>query len=137
MNKKTIESYIALFHASKLQSLSIKTETFEIAMEAPRSSENVSFTQDEIPNSPVSEDLTSKNTIVKAPIVGVFYTAASPGEAPFVRVGQKVKAGDPIGIIEAMKVMNEIVAPKSGIVETIFVKDKAYIEYDQPLIEIR
>jgi len=74
--------------------------------------------------------------IVKAPIVGIFYTSPGPGEAPFVRAGQKIKKGDPIGIIEAMKVMNEIVATKDGIVQTIFVKDKDYVEYNQPLIEI-
>jgi acetyl-CoA carboxylase biotin carboxyl carrier protein len=78
----------------------------------------------------------SSQDIVKAPIVGIFYASPGPGEPPFVRTGQKVKKGDPIGIIEAMKVMNEIVATKEGRVQAIFVKDKDYVEYDQPLIEI-
>jgi acetyl-CoA carboxylase biotin carboxyl carrier protein len=131
MNKKTIESYIELFKASGLSSLSIKTAEFEISM-----------SQQGLSVSPPVQDVLqvapkpSSQDIVKAPIVGIFYTSPGPGEAPFVRTGQKVKKGDPIGIIEAMKVMNEIVATKDGIVQTIFVKDKDYVEYDQPLIEI-
>lgn len=133
MNKKTIESYIELFKASGLGSLSIKTAEFEIAMSAnhaPSVSPHVAVEPPVKTSKPTSQD------IVKAPIVGIFYTAPGPGEAPFVRTGQKVKKGDPIGIIEAMKVMNEIVATKDGLVQTIFVKDKDYVEYDQPLIEI-
>lgn len=132
MNKKTIESYIALFKASGLSSLSIKTADLEISMSASTGTYK--------PVEEVKPVLTTHKPtgqdIVKAPIVGIFYTSPGPGEAPFVRAGQKIKKGDPIGIIEAMKVMNEIVATKDGIVQTIFVKDKDYVEYNQPLIEI-
>jgi acetyl-CoA carboxylase biotin carboxyl carrier protein len=134
MNKKTIESYIELFKASGLGSLSIKTAEFEISMGVSPSSSGVSknpvIVETTPPPKPSSQD------IVKAPIVGIFYASPGPGEPPFVRTGQKIKKGDPIGIIEAMKVMNEIVATKEGRVQAIFVKDKDYVEYDQPLIEI-
>lgn len=141
MNNKTLENYIAIFQASNLQKLSIKTKDFEVTMESPVTPKDaVELSQSpesaRLPN-PDAPVKSSQNTIVKAPIVGVFYAAASPGETPFVRVGQKIEAGAQIGIIEAMKVMNEIVAPKSGIVEAIFIQDKANVEYDQPLIEIR
>jgi acetyl-CoA carboxylase biotin carboxyl carrier protein len=133
MNKKTIESYIELFKASGLGSLTVKTAEFEISMGAAASSGSSKtpvVVEATPPPKPSSQD------IVKAPIVGIFYASPGPGEPPFVRTGQKVKKGDPIGIIEAMKVMNEIVATKEGRVQAIFVKDKDYVEYDQPLIEI-
>jgi len=133
MNKKTIESYIELFKASGLSSLSIKTADLEISMSA---GSVPSFVPAPAVAAISPAPKPSSDDIVKAPLVGIFYSAPGPGEPPFVRTGQKVKKGDPIGIIEAMKVMNEIVATKDGLVKTIFVKDKDYVEYDQPLIEI-
>lgn len=73
-------------------------------------------------------------TPVKAPLVGTFYKAPSPEEEPFVKVGQKVSKGDVIGIIEAMKLMNEVVATQDGIVAEILVEDGTMVEYDQTLI---
>ncbi len=61
--------------------------------------------------------------ILLAPISGVFYVAKEPGAEPFVKEGQHVRKGDPVCIIEAMKMMNEICAPKSGVIENVFVKD--------------
>jgi acetyl-CoA carboxylase biotin carboxyl carrier protein len=61
--------------------------------------------------------------LLLAPISGVFYVAKEPGAEPFVKEGQHVRKGDPVCIIEAMKMMNEICAPKSGVIERVFVKD--------------
>jgi acetyl-CoA carboxylase biotin carboxyl carrier protein len=65
--------------------------------------------------------------LLLAPISGVFYVAKEPGAAPFVKEGQHVRKGDPVCIIEAMKMMNEICAPKSGVIERVFVKDSQAI----------
>jgi len=73
---------------------------------------------------------------VKSPMVGTVYLAAEPGAAPFVSVGQKVSAGDTLLIVEAMKVMNPIVAEKGGTVSAILVEDSQPIEFDQPLVVI-
>ncbi|SEG72327.1 acetyl-CoA carboxylase biotin carboxyl carrier protein [Marinobacterium lutimaris] len=73
---------------------------------------------------------------VKSPMVGTFYRAPSPTAAAFVEVGQSVKAGDVICIVEAMKMMNQIEADKSGVVEAILVEDGQPVEFDQPLIVI-
>lgn len=73
---------------------------------------------------------------VNSPMVGTFYRAPSPGAKPFAEVGQSVKAGDVICIVEAMKMMNQIEADKTGIVEAILVGDGEPIEFDQPLIVI-
>lgn len=72
-------------------------------------------------------------TQVKSPLVGTFYSAPSPDEPPFVLVGQEVKEGDTLCIIEAMKVMNEIKAPCSGKVVRIMVQPGDMVEYNQPL----
>ncbi|HEV2042887.1 MAG TPA: acetyl-CoA carboxylase biotin carboxyl carrier protein [Casimicrobiaceae bacterium] len=74
--------------------------------------------------------------VVKAPMVGTFYRAAAPGSASFVEVGDVVQAGDPLCIIEAMKLMNEIEADQAGIVKAILVENGQAVEYGQPLVII-
>lgn len=71
---------------------------------------------------------------MKAPLVGVFYRSPAPGEKPFVEKGTSFKKGDVIGIIEAMKMMNEIVASEDGSVSEILVEDGALVEYDQTIL---
>ncbi|MBO9329837.1 acetyl-CoA carboxylase biotin carboxyl carrier protein subunit [Achromobacter sp. HZ01] len=74
--------------------------------------------------------------VVKAPMVGTFYRAPNPGAAPFVDVGATVKEGDPLCIIEAMKLLNEIEADKSGVIKEILVENGEPVEYGQPLFVI-
>ncbi|WP_313602161.1 acetyl-CoA carboxylase biotin carboxyl carrier protein [Comamonas jiangduensis] len=73
---------------------------------------------------------------VKSPMVGSFYRAASPGAKPFVEVGDTVKEGDTLCIIEAMKILNEIEADKSGTVTRILADNGQAVEYGQPLFVI-
>ena len=73
---------------------------------------------------------------VKSPMVGTFYTAPSPSSPTFAEVGQQVKEGDVLCIVEAMKMMNQIKADKSGTIEAILVENGAPVEYDQPLFTI-
>ncbi len=73
---------------------------------------------------------------LKSPMVGTVYLSAEPGAAPFVSVGDKVAAGDTVLIVEAMKVMNPIVAPNGGTVKAILVENGQPIEFDQPLLVI-
>ena len=74
--------------------------------------------------------------VVKSPMVGTFYRASSPGAKPFAELGQQVKEGEPICIIEAMKIMNEIEADKSGTVTKILCENGQAVEYGQPLFVI-
>ena len=71
---------------------------------------------------------------VKSPMVGTAYMSSEPGSKPFIAVGQSVKAGDTLLIVEAMKVMNPITAPKAGTVKKINVSDGQPVEFDQPLV---
>jgi len=74
--------------------------------------------------------------VVKSPMVGTFYLAASPGGKPLVEVGASVKSGAPICIIEAMKIMNEIEADESGVIDKILCENGQAVEFGQPLFVI-
>jgi acetyl-CoA carboxylase biotin carboxyl carrier protein len=74
--------------------------------------------------------------IVKSPMVGTFYRASSPNAKPFVEVGDQIKEGEPICIIEAMKIMNEIEADKSGTITKILCENGQAVEFGQPLFVI-
>jgi acetyl-CoA carboxylase biotin carboxyl carrier protein len=73
---------------------------------------------------------------VNSPMVGTFYTAASPGAPDFVKIGDSVKEGETVCIIEAMKILNQIEADKSGVVKAILVENAQPVEFGQPLIVI-
>ena len=77
-----------------------------------------------------------KGHIVKSPMVGTFYRASSPGAKAFVEIGQTVKEGQPICIVEAMKILNEIEADKSGVITQILAENGQAVEYGQPLFVI-
>ncbi len=76
----------------------------------------------------------STEKVIKSPIVGTFYAAPSPEQKPFVQVGDHVKKGDTIMIIESMKLMNEVQSDQDGVVQKILVKNGDAVEYDQPLM---
>ena len=71
---------------------------------------------------------------VKSPMVGTCYLTPEPGAAPFISVGQAVKEGDTLLIVEAMKTMNHIPAPRAGTIKRILVEDGAPVEYGSPLV---
>lgn len=73
---------------------------------------------------------------VKSPMVGTAYLSSEPGAKPFIEVGNPVKAGDTLCIVEAMKVMNPITAPEGGTIKKIMVADAQPVEFDQPLVII-
>lgn len=90
-----------------------------------------------IPTAPVeSAPVADSSKTIDAPIVGVFYAASAPGKAPYVSTGKKVKKGDVVCIIEAMKCMNEIQAEEDGEIVEVLVKDGELVEYGQPLFKI-
>ena len=84
---------------------------------------------------PAAEAVSSGN-VVKAPIVGTYYSAPGPDKPPFVEVGKKVSKGDVIMIIESMKLMNEVQSEYDGVVKEILVNNGTAVEYDQPVMII-
>lgn len=89
---------------------------------------------DPVPGDELLDGLTGE--IVRSPMVGTFYRAPAPGSAPFVEEGQKVKAGDTLCIIEAMKILNQIECESAGTVRRILVENGQPVEYNQPLFAI-
>jgi len=157
MNIEEIKGLVRLLEESKLSCLEITEGTTKIRLEKNLTSDTLltapAFST--IPNeiqavpSTVEPSLETKieepNTIkemsvgtpVKSPMVGVFYAAPSPEEAPYVAVGDSVKKGDVVCIVEAMKLLNEIVSECDGVVSEICVENGEVVEFGQPLFYIK
>lgn len=109
----------------------------EVAATAPVvSAPSTPATTSQIPAESASADPTTHPGAVKAPMVGVAYLAADPDTPPYVKVGDTVKEGQTLMLIEAMKTFNPVRAPKPGTVSDILVSDGQPIEFDQPLVII-
>ena len=91
----------------------------------------------EAPAPEVADATEPEENIVKAPMVGIFYESQAPGKPSFVELGQAVKEGDVLCIIEAMKIMNQVEAERGGVVSKIMVENGEPVEYGQPLFIIR
>jgi acetyl-CoA carboxylase biotin carboxyl carrier protein len=148
LDLEIISEIIRIFKESDIAKLELSTKDFKIKLSkfgefqaVPTISlNNLQPTQATQPpqESPKVEVKEEKNIhIVKSPIVGTFYRAPAPGAKPFVEVGSKVKKGDVLCIIEAMKIMNEIKSDVNGVVEEILVENGQPVEYGQPLFKIR
>ena len=85
---------------------------------------------------PAAADTHAPVDAVKSPMVGTVYLTPEPGATPVIEIGKAVRAGDTLVIIEAMKVMNPIVAPKAGTIQAILVENAQPVEFDQPLVVI-
>jgi acetyl-CoA carboxylase biotin carboxyl carrier protein len=88
------------------------------------------------PAAPAGDDWKNHPGVVKSPIVGTAYLTPEPGAAPFITEGAAVKQGDTLVIVEAMKVMNPIAAPRAGTILKILVESERPVEFDQPLVVI-
>ncbi|WP_286234494.1 acetyl-CoA carboxylase biotin carboxyl carrier protein [Thalassotalea sediminis] len=99
---------------------------------APAAPASAPATTDAAPAAPAAPT----GHVVRSPMVGTFYSAASPDAPAFVEVGQHVNAGDTLCIVEAMKMMNQIEADKSGVIKEILAQNEDAIEFDQPLFII-
>jgi len=89
-----------------------------------------------VPGAEAPASLAPQGNIVKSPMVGTFYRSAAPGGKAFVEVGDAVKEGDPLCIVEAMKLMNEIESDKAGVIKAILCENGQPVEFGQPLFVI-
>lgn len=137
MKKEELRELIKEFEATTLSKLTIEEKDFKVSLEKNTNSLSEKIV---VKNETVESNVNSskENTMksINAPLVGTFYLTRSPGGKPIVAIGQQVKVGDVIGIIEAMKVMNEIQADQAGIVKAILAPTGKLVEYNQPLIEL-
>ena len=138
MDIRKIKKLIDLMIESDLQAIEVKEGDQSIAL--TRRSPVVAAGAPVAMAAPVAQAPAAnapRGAVETSPMVGVFYAAPSPGEAPFVKVGQTITAGETLGIIEAMKIMNPIEATQSGVVEEILVKNGEVIQFGQPLFRYR
>lgn len=101
----------------------------------PRKTAPVVMVRDEDEDTTSPED-DSQSVYIEAPMIGTFYAAPGPGEPAFVEVGDQIEIGQTVAIIEAMKIMNEIVSDQSGTVAEILVRNAQAVEYGQPLYRL-
>lgn len=155
-NKMEFENILKLIESvskSSLSSFTLEEGDTRITLEANRgggspvvtttvnnhtieASERQSAKSSEAPSLIVDTNDIFTGNIIKSPLVGVFYNAPSPDAAEFVKVGDKVKVGQTLGIVEAMKLMNEIESEYDGIVKKILINNEEIVEYGQPLFVI-
>ena len=147
MDKKKLREIIAVFKESGLAKMeisesnsegnfAIKLENASAAAPAPIQYVSLPESKQEEPQAASEIKDYNKYLDVKSPMEGMFYTASSPDAEPFVKVGQKVKKGDTLCIIEAMKLMNEIESDYTGTVKEIRVENGQGVEFGQPLFVI-
>ena len=133
IDKKIIEELVGYLKEFSLSEIEYAEGTTKVKVSRAMSNSSI-----------ISTEVNKKNTIVESngtnvtcPIVGTAYLAPEPGAKKFVEVGQKVKKGQTIMIVEAMKTMNHVPSTENGTVSKIFVKDGEPVEFGQPLISIK
>ena len=104
----------------------------QVLEDLKKSLKGIDFDSSEV--SSVEEETKTSGIIIKSPIVGTAYLAAEPGGKKFIEVGKKIKKGDTIIIVEAMKTMNHIPSTSDGVVKQIFVEDGEPVEFDQKIV---
>ena len=129
MKTKEIKQLIEILEASQLSELSYKEADFEISI---KKGGPVMVHAPQTPNETIIKE--KEIVSVKSPLVGVYYDKPSPDVDAFVKVGDTVKKGDVLCIIEAMKVMNEIKSDQSGVVKSLPVKDGDAISFNQDIL---
>ena len=150
MDLRKVKSLIDLVSESDISELEIETDQIRIRIVSEN--KNIKFstqqTASEIINHSQSAELNDQNNkdtfevktegeIIKSPMVGTAYLSPEPSAPEFIKKGDKVKKGDTLLIVEAMKVMNNISSPKDGVIEEIYIENAQPVEYDQPLVVIK
>lgn len=142
IDKKTENSINLLIKKLKDENLgSLKFSNKTISIEISNNSGSVQIAQSPISSQPQNVSSTSTNESssmqsIDSPMVGIIYLTPKPSSPPFVKSGQKIKKGDTICLIEAMKTFNEIKSDKDGVVKSILIKNGEAVEFGQPLFEI-
>ena len=146
MNLNEIKDLMAQFDQSSLREFSYKNGTDElvfskneaklVAEASPAPQDQTTPAVEVVSESSASESV-AEGDLVESPLVGVAYLAAGPDKSNFVSVGDTVKKGQTLVIIEAMKIMNEIPAPKDGVVTEILVENEEMVEFGKGLVRIK
>ncbi len=142
IDKTDIQNVNLIIKETKLKNISrikIKKNNYEIEITSSNftssdSKININEKPIEVKENAIKNENINEENIVKSPMVGVAYLSADPNSSPYVKIGQHVKAGDTLLLIEAMKTFNEIKAPRSGIIKKIEVLNSQPVEFGDTLI---
>lgn len=149
MDMKQIKALLQEFDASTLSKLKITQDAFSIELEknvgvvaAPIMAAPVAVAAAPVAVAPVAESAAASAPVIAgdmivSPMVGTYYAAPSPDSAPFVKVGDRVKKGQVIAVLEAMKIMNELEAEFDCEILSVLVSDAQAVEYDMPLFAVK
>lgn len=137
MEIENILTLIDKVSASGLTAFTLEEGNLQISMKKEEIPAKNTAVTVEMKGAEAAQALEPEGNKVLSPLVGTFYLAPSPEAAPFVNIGDMVKKGQVLGIIEAMKLMNEIECEYDGVVAEILVKNGEMVEYGQPLFAIR
>ena len=149
MELSDIFALLERFESSSIQRMELRMEDFRLELDknaaltvAPVAAAPVAAAPVAAPSAAPAPAAAPKaeapaGPTINAPLVGTFYSAPSPDAAPFVSVGDTVKKGQTVCILEAMKMMSEVPSPADGVVEEILVRDGDLVGYDQPLFRLR
>jgi acetyl-CoA carboxylase biotin carboxyl carrier protein len=135
----TIASIVESMGRGSISRLVLSKGDFHLELEAaPRTSSGVNALQAAPTDAETGERSQgpSRTHVITSPMIGTFYAAPAPGEPPFIKLGDVITQGDTVGIVEAMKIMNEIAADRAGTVVQILASDGETVEYGSPLIEV-
>ena len=142
MDIEKIRTLIALMEESELVNLEISSDDEHISLtrhyDAPAPTMMATPTAGAAtPHIAESQPAMKAGSVETSPMVGVYYSAPSPNDPPFIKVGQKVQAGDTLGIIEAMKIMNPLEATQSGVIDEILVTNSEVVQFGQPIVRYK
>ncbi len=141
MDFAKIEKLMELMRKHGMQELSVADESLEISIKAPSAAgvpvQTAAAVVHAVAHEPVAagsvRPASASGKMIKSPFVGTFYRSSQPGSPAFVSVGQRVKKGEVLCIVEAMKLMNEIESEMDGVIREILVDNEHPVEFDQPL----
>lgn len=141
MKEEAIRKYAGLMKELDLDALQIKEDGYELRLERSVRRPAAAVETVAVPEAPHAEPLpkaekADEGTILKSPMVGVFYAAPAENADPFVTVGSRVRKGDTLCLIEAMKLMNEISAEEDGVILEVYALNGKIVEYGAPLFRI-
>ncbi|WLP95666.1 acetyl-CoA carboxylase biotin carboxyl carrier protein [Psychrobacter sp. M13] len=141
MDIEKIRTLIALMEENELVNLEVSSDDEHISLtrhyEAPAPTMMAAPAAGVAPAAVSAKAAAKAGKVENSPMVGVFYSAPTPNDPPFVKVGQQVEAGDTIGIIEAMKIMNPLEATQSGIIDEILVENSEVVQFGQPVVRYK
>jgi len=141
MDIEKIRTLIALMEESELVNLEISSDDEHISLtrhyDAPAPTMMAAPTAGAAPIAAEAKPTVKAGSVETSPMVGVYYSAPSPNDPPFIKVGQKVQAGDTLGIIEAMKIMNPLEATQSGVIDEILVDNSEVVQFGQPIVRYK